>query len=192
MARKFRNKAQLLATYAAYKAVQKDNKDLRYKTVYWRMGVTWCVTLWKEEGFSANGLVEFMKYINEHDVNNLGEERRQEIRKMLGKKVDWTLKNQTGKARTNNEMDVIVNKLMYYNTEISVDYSLLACEFLMKHKGYSTKRLNRVIGDILWLDHTDTQTIITMRQQLFDAKGVWIALDQEQPGDVENFEVSVM
>ena len=62
-----------------------------------------------------------------------------------------------------------------------MDYSLLACEYLIKQKGYAKKRLDRVVGDVYFLDSLSAKEIWDMRQDLFDNKGIWIDLDGDEP-----------
>lgn len=134
-----RSKAELLNSMRVYQAYKKDilsENSIAYKTVYFRMGVVWCVTLWKEEKFSTNELVKFQKYIKENDVTNITEERRKEIQEKLNAKgVDWYLRNSVQQQKMKNDIDQVINDLEYYNTKASVDYSLLACEYLVDSKG---------------------------------------------------------
>lgn len=175
-----RSKAELLLNMRTYAALKKDaqNEDsISGKTVYFRMGVVWCTTLWKEENFSTNELVKFQKYIKENDVTNLTEERRKEIQeKLYAKGIDWYLRNGTQKQKKKNEVDQAINDLEYYNSKACVDYSLLACEYLMLEKGFGKKRLDRVIGNIYYLDNIKSVIICQMRKDLFDNKGIWIEL----------------
>ena len=181
-----RSKAELLRNMKTYAAMKKDTEqgtDFRNKTAYWRMGVEWSAVLWKEEKFSTNEIAKFLQYIMSHNVTELSEERREEIRKMLGSKVDWTLRNTVTRSNKGSRIDRAVNELAYYNTKTSVDYSLLACEYLITQKGYARKRLDRVIGNVHFLDGLDAGMVITMRQDLFDNKGIWIELDGDTPED---------
>lgn len=175
-----RSKAELLNSMRVYQAYKKDilsEDSIAYKTVYFRMGVVWCVTLWKEEKFSTNELVKFQKYIKENDVTNITEERRKEIQeKLYAKGVDWYLRNSVQQQKMKNDIDQVINDLEYYNTKASVDYSLLACEYLIDYKGYGKKRLDRVIGDVYHLDNVKSSVICEMRKDLFDSKGIWIEL----------------
>ena len=178
-----RSKAELLnvlRTHQALKKEQEQGTELNRQMVYFRMGVEWSAVLWKEEKFSANEIAKFLQYIADN-VTELSEQRREEIRGLLDDKVDWTLKNTVVMRKNRNAIDQEYNELEYYNTQVSVDYSLLACEYLIKQKGYAKKRLDRVVGDVYFLDSLSAKEIWDMRQDLFDNKGIWIDLDGDEP-----------
>ena len=178
-----RSKAELLnvlRTHQALKKEQEQGTELNRQMVYFRMGVEWSAVLWKEEKFSANEIAKFLQYIADN-VTELSEQRREEIRGLLGGKVEWTLKNTVVMRKNRSAIDQEYNELEYYNTQVSVDYSLLACEYLIKQKGYAKKRLDRVVGDVYFLDSLSAKEIWDMRQDLFDNKGIWIDLDGDGP-----------
>ena len=178
-----RSKAELLnvlRTHQALKKEQEQGTELNRQMVYFRMGVEWSAVLWKEEKFSANEIAKFLQYIADN-VTELSEQRREEIRGLLDGKVEWTLKNTVVMRKNRNAIDQEYNELEYYNTQVSVDYSLLACEYLIKQKGYAKKRLDRVVGDVYFLDSLSAKEIWDMRQDLFDNKGIWIDLDGDEP-----------
>lgn len=181
--KKQRSKAELLnilRTHHALKKEQEQGTELSRQTVYFRMAVEWSVALWKDEKFSANEIAKFLKYIV-NDVTELSEQRREEIRELLGDRVEWTLKNTVVQENKRSSIDREFTEFEYYNTQVSVDYSLLACEYLIKHKGYARKRLDRVIGDVLFTDNLGVDVIWQMRQDLFEHKGIWIDLNGEEP-----------
>ena len=178
-----RSKAELLnvlRTHQALKKEQEQGTELNRQMVYFRMGVEWSAVLWKEEKFSANEIAKFLQYIADN-VTELSEQRREEIRGLLDGKVEWTLKNTVVMRKNRSAIDQEYNELEYYNTQVSVDYSLLACEYLIKQKGYAKKRLDRVVGDVYFLDSLSAKEIWQMRQDLFDNKGIWIDLDGDEP-----------
>lgn len=178
-----RSKVELLnvlRTHQALKKEQEQGTELNRQMVYFRMGVEWSAVLWKEEKFSANEIAKFLQYIADN-VTELSEQRREEIRGLLDGKVEWTLKNTVVIGKNRSVIDKEYNELKYYNTQVSVDYSLLACEYLIKQKGYAKKRLDRVVGDVYFLDSLSAKEIWDMRQDLFDNKGIWIDLDGEKP-----------
>ena len=178
-----RSKAELLnvlRTHRALKKEQEQGTELNRQMVYFRMGVEWSAVLWKEEKFSANEIAKFLQYIADN-VTELSEQRREEIRGLLDGKVEWTLKNTVVMRKNRSAIDQEYNELEYYNTQVSVDYSLLACEYLIKQKGYAKKRLDRVVGDVCFLDSLSAKEIWDMRQDLFDNKGIWIDLDGDEP-----------
>ena len=178
-----RSKAELLnvlRTHQALKKEQEQGTELNRQMVYFRMGVEWSAVLWKEEKFSANEIAKFLQYIADN-VTELSEQRREEIRGLLDGKVEWTLKNTVVMRKNRSTIDQEYNELEYYNTQVSVDYSLLACEYLIKQKGYAKKRLDRVAGDVYFLDSLSAKEIWDMRQDLFDNKGIWIDLDGDEP-----------
>ena len=145
--------------------------------------------MWKEEKWSANEIAKLLEYVNTHDVTDLPEERREEIRNMLGDKVDWTLKNSVNQGRKcKNAVDQAINDLAYYNTKTSVDYNLLTCEYLITKKGYGKKRLNRVIGCVYYADAQEAAIVMWLRQDLYENKGIWIELDGDTPEDPSNME----
>ena len=187
MKKRQRSKAELLHNMKTYAAMKKDAEQgtsIQNNIAYWGMGVIWCATLWKEENFSTNELVKFLQYIKDNDVTELTEERREEIREAIGSKgVEWILKNTVTLQKKKNAVDQAINELTYHNTKVSVDYSLLACEYLIKHKGYAKKRLNRVIGDVYYLDGMPSEMIGQLRQELFDNKGIWIELGKDDIPD---------
>ena len=179
-----RSKAELLKSIQTYQALKKDEEqgnEISRKTVYWRSAVIWSVALWQNEKFSANGIADFLQYIVSNGVTDLPEERREEIRKMLGDKVHWSFRNTVTVPNKGNLTDQSVRELEYYNTKVYVDYSLLACEYLMKQKGYARKRLDRVVGNVMFLDRLDAGTIWDMRQDLFERRGIWIDLNGDEP-----------
>lgn len=190
--KKQRSKAELLAhmrTYAALKKEERDGTELNKKVSYWRMGVEWSSVLWKEEKWSANEIAKLLQYVNSHDVTDLPEERREEIMEMLGDRVDWTLRNCINRdKKCKNAVDQAINDLAYYNTKTSVDYSLLACEYLITCKGYGKKRLNRVIGCVRYADMQEAQIVMWLRQDLYENKGIWIELDGDTPEDHADME----
>ena len=178
-----RSKAELLnvlRTHQALKKEQEQGTELNRQMVSFRMGVEWSAVLWKEEKFSANEIAKFLQYIADN-VTELSEQRREEIRGLLDGKVEWTLKNTVVMRKNRSAIDQEYNELKYYNTQVSVDYSLLACEYLIKQKGYAKKRLDRVVGDVYFLDSLSAKEIWDMRQDLFDNKGIWIDLDGDEP-----------
>ena len=178
-----RSKAELLnvlRTHQALKKEQEQGTELNRQMVYFRMGVEWSAVLWKEEKFSANEIAKFLQYIADN-VTELSEQRREEIQGLLDGKVEWTLKNTVVMRKNRSIIDKEYNELEYYNTQVSVDYSLLACEYLIKQKGYAKKRLDRVVGDVYFLDSLSAKEIWDMRQDLFDNKGIWIDLDGDEP-----------
>ena len=185
--RRQRSKAELLnhmRTYATLKKDAENNTSITGNTVYWRMGVEWCTALWKEENFSTNELAKFVQYIKDNDVTELTEERREEVRNAIGEKgTDWLLKNTVTPQKMKNAVDQAINDLDFYNNKASVDYSLLACEYLIKFKGYGKKRLDRIIGDVYYLDSQKAELIWQMRQDLFDHKGIWIELGEDEDID---------
>ena len=177
-----RSKAELLLHMRTYQALKKDaeNKEsISGKTVYWRMAVEWCTALWKEEKFSTNELAKFLQYIADNNVTELTEERREEIRNMLLEKVDWVLNNPDVQQRKKNAVDQAVSDFQYYNTEGFVNYSLLACEYLVTQKGFGKKRLDRVMGNVDFFDNLKACLIWDMRQELFDQKGIWVELGKD-------------
>lgn len=178
-----RSKVELLnvlRTHQALKKEQEQGTELNRQMVYFRMGVEWSAVLWKEEKFSANEIAKFLQYIADN-VTELSEQRREEIRGLLDGKVEWTLKNTVVIGKNRSVIDQEYNELKHYNTQVSVDYSLLACEYLIKQKGYAKKRLDRVVGDVYFLDSLSAKEIWDMRQDLFDNKGIWIDLDGDEP-----------
>lgn len=183
MAKRQRSKAELLACMKTYKALQADaeSKDpIQAKTVYWRMGVEWCTVLWIDFKFSANELAKFTKYIADNDVTNMTEDRRLAIdEKLKAKGVEWGLKNSVPeKIKTNNSIDSAIADLMFYNTKATVDYSLLACEYLIERKGFGNKRLSKAIGSVYCMDALDARAIWQARKDLFERKGIWIELSE--------------
>ena len=178
-----RSKAELLNVLRTHQALEKEQEqgtELNRQMVYFRMGVEWSAVLWKEEKFSANEIAKFLQYIADN-VTELSEQRREEIRGLLDGKVEWTLKNTVVIGKNRSVIDQEYNELEYYNTQVSVDYSMLACEYLIKQKGYAKKRLDRVVGDVYFLDSLSAKEIWDMRQDLFDNKGIWIDLDGDEP-----------
>lgn len=181
--KKQRSKAELLnvlRTHQALKKEQEQGTELSRQTVYFRMAVEWSVALWKDEKFSTNEIAKFLQYIV-NEVTELSDRRREEIRGMLGDRVEWTLKNTVVQGKKRSVIDREFTELEYYNTQVSVDYSLLACEYLINQKGYARKRLDRVIGDVLFTENLGGDIIWQMRQDLFDNKGIWIDLNGEEP-----------
>lgn len=162
--------------------------SITWKTVFFRMNVVWCMALWKDEKFSQNDMVDFLQYVRSENYDDFKKNRRKEVQdKLQGKGVDWEIRENRVYNGRNNAIDNQVRELMKYNTEVSVDYCLLACEYLIEHKGYGKKRLNRVIGNVHFMDALDSLTIVQMRKDIFDHKGIWIELtEHELPEEVEH------
>lgn len=181
-----RSKSELLLNMRAYESLKKtkaDGTEINERAPYWRMGVEWSYTLWKIENWSANEIAKLLYYVAEHDVTDLSEERREEIRCMLKDKVRWILKNRAV-VNAKNVVDIAIQNNQENCTRIMVDYCLLACEYLMSHKGYSAKRLNRVMDNVYALDNQNAVQVCNMRKELFDHKGIWIDLNGDMPGEV--------
>lgn len=182
-AKKQRSKAELLASLRTHEALKKDSEqghNLQEKTVFWRMGVIWTTVLWREEKFSAPALAKFLQHMANSDMQELSEQRKDEINEILGEKCDIFLKNQIADNHHKSAIDRRVNELVRYNTEICVNYSLIAVEYLIKNKKYGKKRLYRVLGDVYYLDTTQTAKVLwNMRKDLFETKGIWVSLDDD-------------
>ena len=188
---KQRSKAEFLAFIRTSRAMKKDagrEDSITWKTVFFRMNVVWCMALWKDEKFSQNDMVDFLQYVRSENYDDFKKNRRKEVQdKLQGKGVDWEIRENRVYNGRNNAIDNQVRELMKYNTEVSVDYCLLACEYLIDHKGYGKKRLNRVIGNVHFMDALDSLTIVQMRKDIFDHKGIWIELtEHELPEEVEH------
>lgn len=182
-----RSKKELLLHVRAYEALKRtkaDGTEINERAPYWRMGVTWSYTLWKIENWSANEIAKLLSYVSSHEVTDLSEERRNEIQDMLRDKVRWRLENRAV-VRSKNGVDSAIERNQQNCTRISVDYCLLACEYLMTEKGYSTKRLNRVMDNVYAYDNQCAVQICNMRKELFDHKGIWIDLDGDMPDGVD-------
>lgn len=181
---KQRSKAELLAVLKTSNALKKDaeSKDsIAWKTVFFRMNVIWCVSLWKDEKFSQNELVDFLKHVRSYNLDEFKKNRRKIVQEKLEKKgIDWVIKETSFYSKAKSEMDTQVIELMKYNTEVTVDYSLLACEYLIDKKKFGKKRLNRVMGNVYYLDNFDSVKIVKLRKELYDKKGLWIELYENE------------
>ena len=181
-----RSKSELLLNMRAYESLKKtkaDGTEINERTPYWRMGVEWSYTLWKIEKWSANEIAKLLSYVAEHDVTDLSEERREEIRALMQDKVRWCLKNRAV-VHNKNGVDNAIEQNQWNCTRIIVDYCLLACEYLVTEKGYSTKRLNRVMDNVYALDNQNAVQVCNMRKELFDHKGIWIDLNGDMPEEI--------
>lgn len=177
--KKQRSKAELINALRTHAALKKNEANLSGKTVFWRMGVEWCYALREIEKFSTPELVKFFQYMSAIDFDNLTEKDREELREYLHKKEpEWTLKTPTVR-QCNNEIDQDLAYLEHYNTEKSVDYSLLACKYLIEKKGYASKRLTRVIASVYYMDHAEAEKVWNARQEIFDKTGLWISLTED-------------
>lgn len=181
---KQRSKEELLAVLKTGQALKKDaeRKDnIAWKTVFFRMNVIWCVSLWKDEKFSQKELVDFLTYVRSFNLDDFKKNRRNVVQeKLKSKGIDWVI-NETGfNTKVKSEIDKMVVALMRYNTEATVDYSLVACEYLMDKKGFGRKRLNRVIGNVYYLDNFASTEIVKLRKELYNAKGIWIELCENE------------
>lgn len=181
-----RSKSELLLNMRAYESLKKtkaDGTEINERAPYWRMGVEWSYTLWKIEKWSANEIAKLLSYVAEHDVTDLSEERREEIRALMQDKVRWCLKNRAV-VHNKNGVDNAIEQNQWNCTRIIVDYCLLACEYLVTEKGYSTKRLNRVMDNVYALDNQNAVQVCNMRKELFDHKGIWIDLNGDMPEEI--------
>lgn len=181
-----RSKSELLLNMRAYESLKKtkaDGTEINERAPYWRMGVEWSYTLWKIEKWSANEIAKLLSYVAEHDVTDLSEERREEIRALMQDKVRWCLKNRAV-VHNKNGVDNAIEQNQWNCTRIIVDYCLLACEYLVTEKGYSTKRLNRVMDNVYAYDNQCAVQVCNMRKELFDHKGIWIDLNGDMPEEV--------
>lgn len=177
---KQRNKAELLQNLLAYESLKKDNHEISKKQGYWRMAVEWSHILWKEEKWSSEAIADFLEYVNTHDVTDLPEERRSEIRGLIEGKTAWTVAGGIQRQKQKNKVDDAVNEFVSNVTRTNIDYSLLASEYLLTH-GYARKRMNRVIRSVYFADKMEPATIMQMRQELFEHKGIWVELDGDIP-----------
>ncbi len=174
-----RNKSELLNALRVHELLKEDKEkgyNLQEKTVFWRMGVIWTTVLWKEENFSTPKLARFLQHMADSDLHDLTEERRAKINTMLDERTELRLKNQTVRKNYKNKIDDEVNRLENYNSEVCVNYSLLAVEYLIQ-KGYGKKRLYRVLGDVYNLDLQPAQILWNARQDIYESKGIWISLE---------------
>ena len=181
-----RSKSELLLNMRAYESLKKtkaDGTEINERAPYWRMGVEWSYTLWKIEKWSANEIAKLLSYVAEHDVTDLSEERREEIRTLMQDKVRWCLKNRAV-VHNKNGVDNAIEQNQWNCTRIIVDYCLLACEYLVTEKGYSTKRLNRVMDNVYALDNQNAVQVCNMRKELLDHKGIWIDLNGDMPEEI--------
>lgn len=181
-----RSKAELLYALRVHEALKEDTEkgyNLQEKTVFWRMGVIWTTVLWKEENFSTPELARFLQHMADSDLHDLTEERRAKINTMLDERTELRLKNQTVRKNYKNKIDDEVNRLENYNSEVCVNYSLLAIEYLIQ-KGYGKKRLCRVLGDVYNLDLQPAKILWNARQDIYESKGIWISLeDSDRPAE---------
>lgn len=183
-----RTKAELLAVMKVHQALKTDNQmgdDLQHKAIYWRMAVIWGLCLWQEENFSAGELTKVYQYVNSHNVTDLGEPKREEIRKMLSdKKVEWLLKDRSSMSKKGlqNSMDRAIDEMNIHNTRVCVDYSLLVCEYLIKNERFGRKRLNRDLADIYYLDDKmSAKDLENARKEIYDKKGIWLEFHDDKP-----------
>lgn len=183
-----RTKDELLIALKTYNAVKRDEElkmGLCGNAAYWRAGVLWSVVLWKIYNFSAREISEALEHVMQ-EVTELSEDRREEIREKLDKtNCEWILKNTVTLKNYKSNIDRVYNELEYYNTETSVNYSLLIAEYLMNEKGFRKKRLDRAFKNVFILDMEKTSTICDMQKDLFDHKGIWINLNDEDKVEFE-------
>ena len=185
-----RSKQELLNALKSYKVFKRDEetgKDIRIKTAYWVNNVIWVFTLWQDEKFSRKAILEFLDYVSTNNTSDMDKTRRDELRAFLATKVDdFTFKNVTKRRRHENAVDDVVYRLEYHNVEVSVDYALLACEWLIKNKGYASKRLHRVCGSVLYLDNQPMEVKVALRKDIYEGLGMWIELSEDdKPEDIE-------
>lgn len=167
-----------------HEALKKDDKDLKTKTVAWRNGVQWGCTLYLSEKFSIPELAKFFRYMRSKDSEEITEARKQEIDDLLkNKKVPWRIYNTLPKHIKGSAIEQEVHAQDYYNTMQANRYGMLACEYLMKNKGYGEKRLTRVIASVLRMDKEPARVIWNARQDFFDSTGIWIELSGDNPAD---------
>lgn len=191
---KVRNKKELLQHILVYEAMKKDESygmNLRGNTAYWRLAVEWAITVWKVFNFNRTEISKLIAYVNDNNVIGLTEERRENIRLLLKEKnVEWTLRNMAAertRTRTDNYVDLAVRQLEYHNTEVAVDYSLLAFEYLILRKKFDREKLDRCLSEIYYLDLLPSSNIWEMREELYNSKQIFIQLGKENPEDMDSY-----
>lgn len=182
MGRKPKSKNELIEARKLYEALQKDEDDLATKTVIWRMGVQVGCALHMSEKFSQMELYKFFSWIREEDVHKMTDERRKKISKMLSdRKVMFCVREDTPKCFKGSYIERVAEEQKRYNTEKTTDYMLLTCEYLITHKGYGRKRLDRVFSQVAFMDRFPAQAILDARQELYEKTMVWIELSDDNP-----------
>ncbi len=185
-----RSKAELLYNLQMYEAMRKDtkeNKNNRNNTAYFRLEVEWCYIFWKDFNMTRPGIMKFLQYVNDNDVSNLPEGRRSEINKLLKEKgCFWTLKNMADRYTRNIKNTIVdrsVRSLENHNTEVAVDYSLLALEFLAKERGFTSKELDLAMEFELLIDSYSMEKIYEYRNEIYEKKQIWFQLDENDMPD---------
>lgn len=191
-----RSKQELLNHMRVYECLKKDEargKNVRGNTAYWRLGVEWAATAWKIFNMSGPEILKLVEYVNAR-VLDVTDSKREEINKLIGSKgCDWKLKNMANeytKTRSNNYVDLAVRQLEYHNTQVAVDYSLIAFEYVINNKNFGKKRLDKAIDSVYYLDALPAAKVWELRQELYEKKRIWIQLDDEQPEEctLDNFD----
>lgn len=184
--KKQRSKAELLKALKIYNAVQNDyarneNDRVCGTASYWRTSVEWAYILWKLEKLSTNDISNMIQYVNSN-MEGMTEEHRGKINKMM-EHCDWYLHNMSTKKKCKNIIDQTYNDIEYYNTMTCVDYSLLACEWLITNKHFGKKRLDRDLAEIFRIDLNSVTFIFELRDELYKKKKIWLELNKQDSED---------
>ena len=172
--------------------------DYSYLDVpYFRMHIQYLTTLWMDEKFSIPKLTDFLQYMNKN-IWDIDDTKRKQINERLrskyeGKKYNVIqFANQMTKVKANGRYVNLVLDAEKENTQICVDYSLIACDYLMNH-GYGPKRLSRVTGSVYCLDHLNLYQVIDMRNDMYKRIGMWVPLHNEElPPDADDVNIQTI
>lgn len=179
---KQRSKQELLKQIRIHQALKKDlskcdREQLSGNVAFWRASVEWIYVLWKQEKMNVVSLQKMLEYT----VNNyaeLTEERRCEIREKM-QECSWILKNRVVRKKCKNAIDQTWNDMEYFNTEVSVNFSLLVCEWLIDKKKYKPQQIDRACELLMLIDTYPVEKVYAMRQIIYKHKGIWIQLNEE-------------
>ena len=185
---KQRSKQELLHNIACFEAMKRDIQNdvgMRGKVVYWRSHIEWGKTLIEQEHLSANDVKEMYQYILKNDLVDFPEERKEEIRNLMKeKKCDIIIRVMLPEKQKRKDMiNSTIHELEYYNTNISVNYALLASEYLIRKKGFAKKRLERVLISVYYLDKLDAYDMMRYRDELYEKRGIFIDIGVDEIPD---------
>lgn len=177
-----RSKEELLNKIRIHQALKKDinrcnREQIAGNAAFWRASVEWVYVLWQQDRLNVTTLKKILEYA----VNNyaeLTEDRRKEIRQKM-KGCNWVLKNTAKRKKCKNAIDQSWNDLEYFNTEVSVDFSLLVCEWLIDKKKYRPEQVDRACEEMLYIDAFPIEKIYEMRKLIYKHKNIWISLNEE-------------
>ena len=188
-----RSKNELLSALRTHRTLQRDinrekDKQLVSNAAFCRVSVEWTYVLWKQEKMR----VDTLKKVLDYAVNNyasMTDDRREEIREKM--KGNWIFKNMAVRRKCKNAVDQSRNDLQFFNTQVSVDYSLLVVEWLIEQRKYTPEQIDIVCNAYLYVDTFPIEKVYTMRHLIYKYKNIWIELNPDDTKEWKEWDEEV-